>query len=623
MPHVTTDSLIETFSPSMGFLREFEGTVQQYPDKIAVVSGDSFITYAALNAKGNQLGRFLRRKGVSAEKIVIVYLDRSIELIIAFLGTLKAGGVYLPLDPHFIPQYRLLFIADNAQPAWVLTQVCFQSHLPHQSSLVLLWEDVCPKMTQESTNSFPQIAHTDNLAYIMYTSGSTGTPKGVTVSYKNLSHCAMAMQKAMGIRPTDVYLHTASFAFSSSIRQLTVPLFCGATLVIATTTHVRDPHELFLLVQKHNVTIMDVVPSFWKNCLETLSNLVPTVRSSLLRNNLHLLVSASEALPLHIPNRWNKEGKEGVALINMYGQTETTGIVLTYPLKEIPPQEMRDLAPLGLPIANTRVSILTQHGDLISDKGKGEIHVAGDGLARGYLNHPDLTAEKFTPDPGEDHPGSRMYRTGDIGRYNTEGNIQFLGRQDTQVKIRGHRVELGEIEGALRRHPSVTQGIVLTKKRECAEASLIAYVVLQTGTFFAKNDILEHLRIRLPFYMIPDEVLLIDHVPLTETGKIDRRALSEMEPVQLSSLETDSTPKTIWGKRIADIWKEVLGIEKLEVHDNFFDLGGQSLKAIQIMNRIRKSYNISLPIQTIFDFPTVAGLTQKAEEISKSEGDIL
>jgi len=623
MPQVTTDSLIETFSPSMGFLREFAATVQQYPDKIAVISGDSSITYAALNAKGNQLGRFLRRKGVSAEKIVIVYLERSIELIIVFLGILKAGGVYLSLDPHFIPQYRLLLIADNAQAALVLTQVCFQSHLSNQSSSVLLWEDVCPKMTQESTDYFPQTSHTDNLAYIMYTSGSTGTPKGVMVTHGNLSHCAKAMQNPMALSSTDIYLHTASFAFSSSIRQLTVPLSCGATVIIATNDHIRDPHELFLLIQEQCVSILDVVPSFWGNCLETLSNLDPTARSTLLLNNLRLILSASEALPWDIPHRWTKEGKDGVEFINMYGQTETTGIVLTCPLRVIPQQEKESLVPLGTPIANTRVSILHRQVGPRSEPGVGEIYIVGAGVARGYLNHPDLTAEKFIPDPWSENPGSHLYRSGDTGRYDSDGNIQFQGRRDMQVKIRGHRVELEEVERALCRNPNVVQGLIIKKESEYGATSLIAYVIPRTDTWHAKNDIFENLRVRLPFYMIPEDVRFIDHLPLTVTGKIDRQALSGLEPVQPSSLETPSLPQTIWEGRIADIWKEVLQLEKLAVHDNFFNIGGQSLKAIQIINRIRKSYNISLPIQTIFDFPTVAGLTQKAEEISKSEGDIL
>jgi amino acid adenylation domain-containing protein len=623
MPKASTGFSKEMFTHSSGFLREFETTAQQYPDKIAVVSGNSSITFAALNAKGNQLSRFLRRKRISTEKIVIVYLERSIELTIAFLGILKAGGIYLPLDPHFTPQFRLSFIVDNAQADLVLTQACFQSHFLNPPSSVVLWEDVCTKVNQEQKGNFSQTANTGNLAYIMFTSGSTGNPKGVMVSHGNLSHCARAMQNPMAITPTDVYIHTASFAFSSSIRQLTVPLSCGATVVIASTTQLRDPHELFLLLQKQTVTIMDILPSFWRNCLETLSSLDPTVRSFLLRNNLRLILSASEALPYVIPYRWNREGTHGVALINMYGQTETTGIVLTYPLNQIPQQEKGDLVPLGNPIANTRVSILTQQYDPISDNRIGEIHIVGEGLARGYLHHPGLTAEKFVPNPCGENTGSRMYRTGDSGRYNSDGNIQFQGRRDTQMKIRGHRVELGEVEVALCGHPSVAQGLIVKKKVGLEENSLIAYVIPRSGGLITKMDILEHLRVLLPFYMIPDYILFIDQLPLTITGKIDRQALSGLEAVQPSSLKTHPAPETIWERRIADIWKEVLGLEKLEVHENFFNLGGQSLKAIQIINRIRKSYHISLPIQSIFDCPTIAGLAQTVEEISKSKGERL
>jgi len=623
MPQVSTNFPKDTFSDSNDFLREFEATVQQYPDKIALVSRGSTITYAALNAKGNQLGRFLRRKGISAEKIVIVYLERSIELIIAFLGILKAGGVYLPLDPHFIPQFRLSLIADTTQPAVVLTQSRFQNHWLHQPSSFFFWEDVCPKVNREPKGNLPQITNNNNLAYIMYTSGSTGTPKGIMVSHGSLSHYAKAMQNPMAINPTDFYLHTASFAFSSSIRQLTVPLSCGATVIVATNAQIQDPPELFRLIQEHDVTILDVVPSFWRNCIETLSTLDTIKCTFLLRNNLRLILSASEALPCDIPHRWTQEGKQGVELINMYGQTETTGIVLTFPLRQIAQQEKGSLVPLGKPIANTRVSILLQQFCPISGHGVGEIHIAGAGLARGYLNHPDWTAEKFIPDTWSVNFGSRLYRSGDTGYYDPDGNIQFHGRQDMQVKIRGYRVELEEVERALYRNPNVVQGLVIKRELESDATSLIAYVIPRTDARLTKNDIFESLRVLLPSYMIPEDVHFIDHIPLTVTGKIDRRALCGMESVQPSSLETPSMPQTIWETRISDIWKAVLQQEKLEIHDNFFNVGGQSLKAIQIINRIRKSYNISLPIRSIFDCPTVAGLARMVEEDSKSKGEIL
>ncbi|MGD9851491.1 MAG: amino acid adenylation domain-containing protein [Nitrospirales bacterium] len=595
------------------FLQEFESTVQAFPDKIAVMTEGAFLTYACLNARANQLARHFQRKGIRIETIVIVFLERSLETIIAFLATLKADAVYLPLDPHFTPHARLSWMIDNTQEAVILTQTCFQNDFRNYSGAILLWEDVSLSCQQEPSANFSRNRISDNLAYIMYTSGSTGHPKGVMLSHGNISHCARDMQEPIGIIPADRYLHTASFAFSSSIRQLAVPLCSGATLVLAPSSVLRDPYELFLLIQRTDVTIMDIVPSFWRNCLETLSNLAPPLLSTILRNSLRIILSASEALLAGIPYRWSLMRKDNTRFVNMYGQTETAGIVLTHSFLPTLDGDTEASVPLGKPITNIGVSILSPNLDSMAKGTSGEIHISGAGLARGYLNLPGVTAKNFIPDPHAQEPGSRMYCTGDNGYNDARENIIFQGRQDSQVKIRGHRIEIGEIERALYRHPQIAHGLLVKKMSTAGDTSLMAFVLLQPGTEMTKREVIEYLQDMLPFYMIPEDVTFLDHLPLTVTGKIDRFALLESVRPDPTLWTKPVPPLSLWEARIADIWKEVLEMEVLDTQDNFFHVGGHSLKAIQIINRIRKAYNISLPIQTIFDYPTVASLARKVE----------
>ncbi len=308
----TSSNAIRPIPPTFSsFLDQFENMAKTYPDKVAVVFEESSITYGSLNARANQVGNFLSRKGIGPESPVVVYLDRSLELPIVFLGILKAGGVYIPFDPHFTPLARLSSMVKTVNPAIILTTSQFRSHFPKHQTRLFVLKEIQSQIGCESPTPPSSLSAPENLAYIMHTSGSTGLPKGVMITQANLSHYVDAMQLSCSVNPTDRYLHTASFAFSSSIRQLTVPLSCAATLVIATSTHLRDPLDIFHLMKTRLISIIDIVPSFWKNCLESLESLDSTRATSLLSNNLRLILSASEALPHDVVFRWKTRSSTG------------------------------------------------------------------------------------------------------------------------------------------------------------------------------------------------------------------------------------------------------------------------------------------------------------------------
>ena len=457
----------------------FEERAVRAPNSIALVCGDRQLTYAELNARSNQLANFLLSRGVLPGATVGVCLERTSEMVIAIMAILKAGGAYVALDPSY-PSQRLAHMVEDSQSTLVLTQPKLRGNLPSVSDeRLLLLEDVWSAIVGDLTQSVPINADPTCLAYIIYTSGSTGKPKGVMVTHANLSHYANALVPALDLRADDRYLHTASFSFSSSVRQLMLPLGSGATVVLATRDQIGDPRVLFELVRRTDVTVMDLVPSYWRVCIQALEDLTPQARSALLQNKLRLIASASEPLSSDLPNRW-RNLQSDVRVINMFGQTETTGIVATYPIG-IEPQALK-IVPIGRPITNTQIYILDDNQKPVALGVAGELYIGGAGVARGYLGEPDLTANRFIRDPFSSKPDARLYKTGDYARYREDVTIEFLGRQDHQVKIRGFRIRiLGEIEAILEKHPAVNECIVIGGVAEPGGASLIAYIVSPAG----------------------------------------------------------------------------------------------------------------------------------------------
>lgn len=595
-----------SFPTHAGIQSIYEMHVDRDPNRIAVVCEDDQRTYGDLNRRANRLARHLRSIGVGPEVLVGICLERSVQMAEAILATLKAGGGYVPLDPSY-PKDRLRFMSRNADVRVLLTDGDTAGDLVQGvPQLVRLDTDAAAIMRHGDSDLEPTAAD-DDVAYVIYTSGSTGEPRGVVVTHSNLCHYVGAIHVPMALTSRDVYLHTASFSFSSSVRQLLVPLSHGAEVVIATRDQIRDPLALFSLIQRRGVTVIDLVPSYWRSSIDALEALDEAGRAALLNNHLRLILSASEPLLSDLPRRWAQELKHGARLLNMFGQTETTGLVSCYP---IPPDGSDDVkvVPIGRPIANTQVHVLDQQLKPVPVGVDGEIFIGGAGVARGYLSRRELTAKRFIPDPFGENRGARLYRTGDLGRWRADGNLEFLGRMDHQVKIRGSRVELGEIEGALSQHPGVRQSVVIARHDTPAENTLIAYFV-PLGPPPTATELRRFLGQRLPDYMVPSAFVSLTTLPLTPTGKVDRRALPRIQQTRLETDEVFDRPRDLLEYQLKGIWEELLHVSPIGRKDDFFELGGHSLLAVRMMDRIAEVWGTKLPVATLFNGATIECLS--------------
>jgi amino acid adenylation domain-containing protein len=595
-----------TTSPCISEL--FQEQVERSPDKIALICGHQTLTYRELNTRANQLAHHLQAQGVEPETLIGLYMERSVEIVISILAILKAGGAYVPLDPKY-PKDRIAFIATETQISILLTQENLISELPQlNAKLVCIdrdWKDI----TQESEENLLSETTLDNLSYLIYTSGSTGKPKGVQIPHSNISNYVQAMSQAFQLTSKDTYLHTASFSFSSSVRQLMVPLSQGATVVVAASKQIQTPLILFELIKQHQITIIDLVPSYWRSCTEVLEQLTTEQRNNILDNQLRLIVSASEPLLSDIPKKWRLEFNQDISFINMYGQTETTGIVCVYPI----PDEYEDkvtIVPIGRPIANTEVYVLDEKQSPVAIGEIGELYISGSSLARSYFNRPDLTDEKFIPNPFSDEPGSRLYKAGDLGRLLPDGTIKFIGRADYQVKIRGQRVELGEIESIIALYPGVKQTIVMGKEIS-GDQRLVAYIVprkvpsKKTDQTVSIKELRNYLKEKLPEYMVPAAFVILPTFPLTPTGKIDRRALPDPENLREQIEASFVAPRNELELKLTKIWEKVLGVQPIGIRDKFFEIGGHSLLAVRLFNEIERTVGKNLPLHTLLQVQTI------------------
>jgi amino acid adenylation domain-containing protein len=569
----------------------FEAQVEKTPDTIALICEANRLSYRDLNARANQLARHLRRLGVKPEDRVAICLERSTEMVVAVLATLKSGGAYVPLDPDY-PADRLAFMLQDAGAVVLLTQENLSALLPETKARVVCVDTDRDIIAREDESNPAGVASPGNLAYVIYTSGSTGRPKGVQISHFALGNFLHSMRRLPGISGDDVLLSVTTLSFDIAGLEIYLPLIAGARLVLATREVAADGVRLAEALTSSGATIMQATPATWQLLIE----------SGWHGNQELKIFCGGETLSRVLADQLLERG---AALWNLYGPTETT-IWSTVCRVEDTSRGVQ----IGRPIANTQVFILDSNLRMVPLGVAGELYIGGDGLARGYLDQPGLSAERFIPDPFSRYPGARLYKTGDLARYLTGCNIEVLGRLDTQVKLRGFRIELGEIEAVLNAHPQVRAAVVLAREDQPGDQRLAVYLVGELSATMITTELRTYLREQLPEYMVPSSYVLLDALPLTPNGKVDRRALPAPERLSPEVQAAYVAPRTEVERIISAIWQEALALDQVGTADNFFDLGGHSLLLVKVHVKLRDVFSKDLAIIDLFRYPTIESLAR-------------
>jgi amino acid adenylation domain-containing protein len=584
----------------------FEEQARRTPDAAAVVFHDDSLTYAQLNGRANRLARHLRKLGAGPEAKVGLLLERSVDAIACLLGILKSGAAYVPLDPS-APEERLSYVMRDAGVRLLLTRRGLLAGPQGDGLLVIDLDDERELIELESEEDLRVPLHPDNLAYVIYTSGSTGRPKGVMVRHGSVLNLAQALQQAVyrkrGDGPQRVGLN-APLTFDASVKQLTVLLY-GHTLCLMPEEKRGDGPAFLAYAAGQRLDAFDCTPSH----LELLLAAGLAGREDC--RGLRLLVGG-EAFAEHL---WQGVHSAGLTAFNVYGPTECTVDATVCEVGEHP-----SAPTIGRPLDNVRVYLLDPRGEPVPVGVPGEIHIGGAGLARGYLGRPGLTACSFVPDPFGPRPGERLYRTGDLACFLPDGRIKFLGRADHQVKVRGYRIELGEIEAVLLEHPSVREAVVVAREDEPGDRRLAAYVVSASADPPAPEELRGFLKTKLPDYMLPQTYTPLAALPLTASGKVDRRALPAPDRPRPAGDAEPFTPRTAAEEVLAGLFAQLLGVEEVGIYDNFFELGGHSLLATQLISQLQDIFPTEVPLLTLFfEDPTVAGLAAALVESSGAE----
>jgi amino acid adenylation domain-containing protein len=570
----------------------FEAQVEQTPEAVAVVFEDQQLTYGELNRRANQVAHHLRSLDVGPNSLVGICVERSLEMIVGLLGILKAGGAYVPLDPAY-PQERLAFMLEDASVPVILTQRQLVESLPkHQARIVCLdtdWEIIEGQREENPGCSLTP----ENLAYVIYTSGSTGKPKGVLVPHSGVSNLATAQIRIFNVQPNSRVLQFASLSFDASVSEVVMALLAGATLVMGTRDSLLPGATLIKLLRDFAVTTVTLPPSV----LAVLpANELPALRT---------IIVAGEACSRDLFAKWSS----GRRFFNAYGPTEST---VCATIAEC--TDSSDSPPIGRPIANIQVYILDAQLQPVPIGIPGELYIGGAGLARGYINEPELTAYRFILNPFTNEQGSRLYKTGDRARYLPDGNIEFLGRLDDQVKIRGFRIELGEIEAVLGQHPAVQETVVVVREDIPGSKRLIAYVVVNQTSAPTVSQLHQFLKQKLPEYMIPSAIVKLEALPLTPNGKVDRRALLAPDTARPELQSAFVAPRDTLELQLVQIWEDVLNVRPIGVTDNFFNLGGHSLLAVRLIALLQQQFGQNLPLATLFQAPTIEHLASNLRQ---------
>ena len=581
-----------------------EEQAKKTPDAVAVVWGKQHLTYSELEKRANQLAHFLVSRGVGPESRVVICVERSVEMLVGVLAIMKAGGAYIPLDAEFAKE-RLPVILQDAQPTLLLTQQHLCPANAAEAKQVILLDADAAKIGEESTAPPASGVRPENLAYVIYTSGSTGKPKGVMVTHASLANAYYAWEDAYQLSTAlKSHLQMANFSFDVFTGDLVRALCSGAKLVLCPLDVVLDPAQLYDEMVRNQIDCAEFVPSVLRNLLRHVQQSGQTL------DFLRLVVSGSDT--------WNVEEHLAIErvcgaktrVVNGYGVAEATIDSCRYERKSSLDLPKDGVVPIGRPFRNRRLYILDRNLQPVPVGVPGELFIAGDGLARGYLNNDRLTAERFLADPFSPDPGGRMYKTGDLARYLLDGNIEFLGRTDHQIKIRGFRVELGEIETVLAQHEDIEQTLVVAHKQPGGENQLVAYAVEKSGCSADKNALRKFLKERLPAYMVPSFILILPAFPLSTNGKVDRTALPIPESSAQEREGSFVAPRDAREQQVAQVWSEVLRVDPIGIHDNFFDLGGHSLLIMQVLSRLRDRFGLRVTVRDVFERPTIAEIAE-------------
>jgi amino acid adenylation domain-containing protein len=577
----------------------FEEQVERTPEAIAVVFEEQQLTYRQLNARANQLAHHLQTRGVGPEVLVGIYAHRSLELLVGLLGILKAGGAYVPLDPTY-PKERLRFMLNNTQAPVLLTQHRLIESLSAHGAHVICLDQHWKHITHHSTENIDNNVSPENLAYVLYTSGSTGTPKGAMNLHRGLCNRLLWMQDTYRLTQADRVLQKTPLSFDVSGWEFFWPLLVGARVIMAQPEGHRDAAYLVKVIAEQRITVLHFVPSMLQVFLD-----VPGVAGC---KSLRMVMCGGERLSYTLQQRFFAH--LSADLHNLYGPTEASIDVTSWICQQ---ESDQHIVPIGRPIANTQIYLLDSELQPVPVGTPGELYISGIGLGRGYLHDPEQTAENFIPNPFNDAPGSRLYKTGDLARYFPDGNIEFIGRIDHQVKIRGVRVELGEIEAALAQHPAVRDTVVVAQEDSRSEMRLVAYLVADPALRTSVGDLRSFLKQKLPEPLVPFAFVTLDAFPLMPNGKVDRSALPAPDWTQPVREEVFVAPRTVTERQLAVIWAEVLGVAPVGAHDDFFVLGGHSLSATLVLVRIRERCGVELSHRTIFETPILSALATQID----------
>lgn len=602
----------------------FERQVALTPQGVALQWENKQWSYDDLNCRANRLAHYLIKLSVGREVRVAIFMDRSLEMIVGLLAVLKAGGVYVPIDPD-LPRDRVTFILQDSEAAIVLTQKRFVAQLASNNVSMICLDSEGWRFTRESKEKPGVTTSCENLAYIIYTSGSTGFPKGVMIEHRSLVNLATAAIVRYGIKSSDRVLQFASISFDTAAEEIYSTLACGATLILRTDSMIDSRMTFLDRCREWGITVLDLPTSYWHELTEKIA----TEHLRLPEALRLVIVGGEKALSERIAD-WARHVDGRVELMNGYGPTETTvTATVVEPLEDNQASEI-NRSSIGRPLQNVEAYILDPYLEPVPIGVSGELYIGGLGVARGYIKRPSLTAEMFIPNPFCEDGGSRLYKTGDLAQYKSDGTIDFLGRKDNQVKLRGFRIELGEIEESLIQMPNIKDAVVLLREDTPGLKRLVGYIVPRNKSVPSYEELRSFLKQKLPDFMIPSAFVPLDELPHSPTGKIDRRSLPAPENVRLE-FEREFVPaQTPLEIILAQLWCYVLGVERIGVHDNFFEFGGHSLLATRLMSRLRKMFQMDLPLRKIFEIPTISAFAvmmlsdaSAAERIQRTAQTIL